>query len=168
MEFKEKARAVPHGSRRCARRRIFDRMGSSGMETMTNATSFVKQHWLLLSAVVLCPCHLPITLSLIAALAGGTTVGALLRGEQRLWIEAGLAGILSVYMLGAISFWVWHSNTKARQASEECEGCLEPQSEMRSVESELLQEAEGLGGKSGSLSRIPLADAPQAERIAAP
>ena len=37
--------------------------------------------WWVIGAFVFCPCHLPITLSVLALLLGGTAAGALLRAH---------------------------------------------------------------------------------------
>jgi cytochrome c biogenesis protein CcdA len=37
--------------------------------------------WWVMGAFVFCPCHLPITLSVLALLLGGTAAGALLRAH---------------------------------------------------------------------------------------
>lgn len=132
---------------------------------MNDMTAFVKEHWLLLSAVVLCPCHLPFTLSLLATLSAGTTVGALLGGEHRPLIEVGLAVVLSLYMLGAMSLWIWHSNAKARRASDECEACSEPLSEAESSGSERRPESEQAGTKPSGLTGTSQESLPQRERV---
>lgn len=40
--------------------------------------------WWVMGAFVFCPCHLPITLSVLALLLGGTAAGALLRAHPYL------------------------------------------------------------------------------------
>src|SRR5882672_9503414 len=62
-----------------------------------------------IGAFVICPCHLPLTLSLAAALLGGTAAGAALRGH------AFVAGaIISLLWLAA----TWHGFRLMRRAGD--------------------------------------------------
>ena len=58
----------------------------------------------MIGAFVFCPCHLPITLSVLALLLGGTAAGALLRAHPYIaaaivtlvWIAGTLRGLLLI------------------------------------------------------------------------
>ncbi len=52
---------------------------------------------LMVSGVAACPCHLPLTLSVLAAIAGGTSVGTFLLGNT--WL---LVGVLGGYFVAAL------------------------------------------------------------------
>lgn len=56
--------------------------GASSLPTDPIARSHEKRgrRWLLLS-YLFCPCHIPLTLGVLGALLGGTTVGAALTGD---------------------------------------------------------------------------------------
>ena len=62
-----------------------------------------------IGAFVICPCHLPLTLALAAALLGGTAAGALLRGHP---FVAGT--IITVTWLAA----TWHGFRLMRRAGD--------------------------------------------------
>jgi hypothetical protein len=53
------------------------------------------RRWLAWS-FLFCPCHLPITLSILATVAGGTALGALLR--EHIWLAGGI--VTSVWAAG--------------------------------------------------------------------
>jgi hypothetical protein len=67
--------------------------------------------WLVLS-YVLCPCHLPVTMGLIAAVAGGSAVGAALTANA--WR---LGAVLAVLYAAA----VWRGFRNLRQAQRACD-----------------------------------------------
>ena len=58
----------------------------------------VKSLFLIGSALVICPCHLPVTLSLVAALLAGTALGAFLLGN--VWL---VVAIFAAYFVGAFA-----------------------------------------------------------------
>ncbi|MDP9350877.1 MAG: mercury resistance protein [Chloroflexota bacterium] len=49
------------------------------------------------TGLLACPCHLPLTLSVVAAVAGGTSLGAFLLDST--WL---LAGVLGAYFVVAV------------------------------------------------------------------
>ena len=53
--------------------------------------------WWVMGAFIFCPCHLPITLSVLALLLGGTAAGALLRAHP--------------YLAGAVVTALWVAGT---------------------------------------------------------
>ncbi len=72
--------------------------------------------WLLVS-FVLCPCHLPVTLGVVAAVAGGTAVGAALTAS--LWRLGALMGVLY-----ALALWRgFHHLRRAERSSCETDAC---------------------------------------------
>ena len=54
------------------------------------------RRWLIVS-YVLCPCHLPITLGLLAIAFGGTTLGTLALGHAG-WVAAALTGLYALVL----------------------------------------------------------------------
>ncbi|MGK2928774.1 MAG: hypothetical protein ACSLFO_04270 [Acidimicrobiales bacterium] len=50
-----------------------------------------RGRWWLAVSFLFCPCHLPLTIGLLAAVLGGTTVGALLR--DHVWVAGTIIGI---------------------------------------------------------------------------
>lgn len=72
--------------------------------------------WLLIS-FLLCPCHLPVTLGVIAAVAGGTAIGAALTAS--LWRLGVVVGILY-----ALALWRgFHHLRRAQRSSCETDAC---------------------------------------------
>jgi hypothetical protein len=72
--------------------------------------------WLVLS-YVLCPCHLPLTMGLIVAMAGGTAVGAALSASM--W----RLGVVMTVLYG-LSLWRgFHHLRRAKVAIEPGEAC---------------------------------------------
>lgn len=58
----------------------------------------VKSFYLIGSALVVCPCHLPITLPLVVALFAGTAFGAFLLNNG--WL---VVAISAAYFIGALA-----------------------------------------------------------------
>ena len=72
---------------------------------MSKLLSAVKQNFWPVSALVFCPCHLPLTMAGVASLTAGTTVGAYLSAHYSS-IETVLAVLFSFYFVLAFMIWV--------------------------------------------------------------
>lgn len=69
--------------------------GASGLER--------RGRWWLAVSFLFCPCHLPLTLGLLAVVLGGTTVGALLR--DHVWVAGSIIAI--TWLAGTARGLVW-------------------------------------------------------------
>jgi mercuric ion transport protein len=65
----------------------------------------VGSYLLIVTGLLLCPCHLPLTMPLLVALAGGTALGAWLAGHTGL-----LYGLAAGYFVIALAAGVWLLN----------------------------------------------------------
>ena len=81
----------------------------------------VKSFFLIGSALVVCPCHLPITLPLVAALLAGTALGAFLLNN--VWL---VVAISAVYFVGALALGLRYlsQNDKTCQIADDKKGEL--------------------------------------------
>ncbi|MEM7344457.1 MAG: hypothetical protein AAF485_09445 [Chloroflexota bacterium] len=64
-----------------------------------------KQNFWAISAIILCPCHLPLSMGAVATVTAGTTVGAYFMAHYNT-IESVLAVVLSFYFVLAFMIWV--------------------------------------------------------------
>lgn len=65
----------------------------------------LRQNFWPISALVFCPCHLPLTMSAVAGLSAGTFVGAFISAHYNT-IETVLAVVFSFYFVLAFMIWV--------------------------------------------------------------
>lgn len=65
----------------------------------------LKQHFWPVSAIIFCPCHLPLTMSAVAGLTAGTVVGTYISTHYSA-IESVLAVAFSFYFVLAFMIWV--------------------------------------------------------------
>lgn len=72
----------------------------------------------LATAFVACPCHLPFTLALAAAVLGGTAVGSFLVDNAGL-----VAAVLIVYFIGALVLGFRLLRNEGSGAAEACPAC---------------------------------------------
>ena len=71
---------------------------------MKRFTNFVKRNWWPISAMIFCPCHLPLSIGGLLAITAGTSVGAYLTAHYAS-IESTLAVLFSFYFV--IAFMIW-------------------------------------------------------------
>ena len=62
-----------------------------------------RGRWWLAVSFLFCPCHLPLTLGLLAGVFGGTALGALLRDHA--WVAGGI--IAATWLAGTARGLVW-------------------------------------------------------------
>lgn len=62
-----------------------------------------RGRWWLAVSFLFCPCHLPLTLGLLAGVFGGTALGAMLR--DHLWLAGGV--IAATWLAGTARGLVW-------------------------------------------------------------
>ena len=72
----------------------------------------------MVTGVLACPCHLPITLPIVAVLAGGTGLGALLVENP-----AVVAVVLAIYFVSAIGAGWWLLQRKAATLAHDAGSC---------------------------------------------
>ncbi len=70
---------------------------------------------LLITGFLVCPCHVPLTLPLLVALFGGTTLGTWLSTHTGLVI-----GLSTGYFLAAIVLGVWLLNRRSPESDAPC------------------------------------------------
>jgi len=75
-----------------------------------------KQNFWPISAIIFCPCHLPLTMSAVASLTAGTFVGAFISAYYNS-IESTLAVAFSFYFVLAFMIWVVRGPQKAKGAA---------------------------------------------------
>ena len=71
---------------------------------MSSIATWLKDHWWPVSAMVFCPCHLPLTMGGVAMLTAGTGVGAFISANYTS-IESVLAVTFSFYFVLAFMIW---------------------------------------------------------------
>ncbi|MEI2613147.1 MAG: hypothetical protein V9G20_31290 [Candidatus Promineifilaceae bacterium] len=71
---------------------------------MNQLTSYIRKNWWPISAILFCPCHLPLSMGAIVGLTAGTSVGALLTTHYAS-IESTLAVAFSFYFVMAFMIW---------------------------------------------------------------
>lgn len=77
---------------------------TAGTEVAAAASGLERRgRWWLAASFLFCPCHLPLTLGLLVAVLGGTTVGALLR--DHVWVAGTIIGI--TWLAGTARGLVW-------------------------------------------------------------
>ena len=69
---------------------------------------------LVVTGVIACPCHLPITLSLLVGVLGGTAIGSFVADNQGL-----IYGIATAYFVLALSVGLYLLNRKRAAASSD-------------------------------------------------
>ena len=65
----------------------------------------LKRNWWPVSAILFCPCHLPLTLGAVASLTAGTALGTIIAAHYNT-IETVLAVTFSFYFVLAFMMWV--------------------------------------------------------------
>lgn len=75
---------------------------------------------LLVTGFLACPCHLVLTLPLIAAVFGGTALGAIVAGHTEV-----VAALSTVYFAGGLSigWWLLSKRRKATTTDDACSTC---------------------------------------------
>ncbi len=93
---------------------------------------------LIVSGIIACPCHLAVTLPLLAGLLAGTALGHFLTHNTDLvYIGA------SIYFVGALTlgYWFWFSPARGkREVNAACSTCAPGASETLGPEPSSLQE----------------------------
>jgi mercuric ion transport protein len=93
---------------------------------------------LAVTGVLACPCHLVVTLPLLAGMVAGTALGSFLTNHASLvYLVAG------IYFVGALalSYWFWVSpNRPKRQGDATCAACAPATSDERPQEPRPMQE----------------------------
>jgi mercuric ion transport protein len=93
---------------------------------------------LAVTGVLACPCHLVVTLPLLAGLLAGTALGSFLTTQTGLvYLGAG------IYFVGALllSYWCWFGPARStRKRNATCSACGPDASDERSQEGAPLQE----------------------------
>lgn len=77
---------------------------------------FLKRHFWPISAIVFCPCHLPLTMSGVALVTSGTAFGSLVTAYYGP-IESVLAILFSCYFVLAFMIWAVRGPQKAKGAA---------------------------------------------------
>lgn len=72
---------------------------------MQKLLSGIKQNFWPISALIFCPCHLPLTMALVASLTAGTAIGAYISTYYSS-IETILAVVFSFYFVLAFMIWI--------------------------------------------------------------
>ena len=83
---------------------------------MDDIKSFVKQHYWPISAMIFCPCHLPLSMSFLASITAETFLGALISTYYST-IESVLAVAFSFYFLLAFMIWAVRGPQQAKRAA---------------------------------------------------
>lgn len=83
---------------------------------MNNLWQNVKQHYWPISAIIFCPCHLPLTMGAVASLTAGSFIGAFISAHYHA-IESTLAVAFSFYFVLAFMIWVARGPRKSGQAA---------------------------------------------------
>ncbi len=76
---------------------------------------FIGSSLLLITGLLVCPCHLPLTLPLLVALFGGTALGTWLSTHTGLVI-----GLSTGYFLAAIALGIWLLNRPSPESGVSC------------------------------------------------
>lgn len=92
------------------------------MKTFTN---FVKRNWWPISAILFCPCHLPLTVGGLTALTGGTSFGTYLLVHYTS-IESTLAVLFSFYFVVAFMIWAVRGPQEAAACKVDARGNAVP------------------------------------------
>lgn len=72
---------------------------------MSNLRQNLKQHFWPISAILFCPCHLPLTMQFVATITAGTALGSLISAYYSP-VETVLAITFSFYFVLAFLMWV--------------------------------------------------------------
>jgi len=72
---------------------------------MKRFSAFIKKYWWPISAILFCPCHLPLSMGGLLALTAGTGIGALFAAYYST-IESVLAVTFSFYFVIAFLIWI--------------------------------------------------------------
>ena len=83
---------------------------------MKRFTNFVKRNWWPISAMIFCPCHLPLSIGGLLAITAGTSVGAYLTAHYAS-IESTLAVLFSFYFVVAFLIWALRGPRAAEGAA---------------------------------------------------
>ena len=86
---------------------------------MNSIPTWLKEHWWPVSAMVFCPCHLPLSMGGIAALAAGTGLGAFISANYTA-IESVLAVLFSFYFVLAFMIWAVRGPRSKQQEARVC------------------------------------------------
>ncbi|MEZ4660573.1 MAG: hypothetical protein R2911_23705 [Caldilineaceae bacterium] len=78
--------------------------------------AFIKQHFWPISAMIFCPCHLPLSMAALAWLTAGTFVGAFVSSYYNT-IESVLAITFSCYFVLAFMIWAVRGPQQAHGAA---------------------------------------------------
>jgi hypothetical protein len=92
---------------------------------MSNLFPFIKRHWWPISAVLFCPCHLPLSMGAIAALASGTLFGAVFSAWYST-IETVLAIVFSFYFVIAFLLWLASGPLMLDKSARTCNTARKP------------------------------------------
>src|SRR5262245_54104327 len=76
----------------------------------------LKQNFWPISALIFCPCHLPLTMAAVASLTAGTALGAYISTYYSS-IETVLAVAFSFYFVLAFMIWVVRGPSPAKEAT---------------------------------------------------
>ena len=83
---------------------------------MQNLWQGLKQNFWPISAIIFCPCHLPLTMSAAASLTAGTFIGAFITSNYNS-LESVLAVAFSFYFVLAFMIWVVRGPRQAEGAA---------------------------------------------------
>ena len=85
---------------------------------MESIGAALKQHFWPISAMIFCPCHLPLSMAALASLSAGTALGGLISANYTA-IESVLAVLFSFYFV--LAFMIWAVRGPRRADGETCE-----------------------------------------------
>ena len=83
---------------------------------MNNLWQNLKQHYWPISAIIFCPCHLPLTMGAVASLTAGSFIGVFISAHYHA-IESTLAVAFSFYFVLAFMIWVVRGPRKSGKAA---------------------------------------------------
>jgi hypothetical protein len=85
---------------------------------MNKVSGMIKKNWWPISAILFCPCHLPLTMGILVALTAGTSFGAYLTANYTA-LESSTAVLFSFYFV--IAFLIWAIRGPSSESKEGCE-----------------------------------------------